>query len=138
MTHSLTSDTERNAQLAVLLAKTFESVGILGVKNMPENLVPKGMEPRSLEHILFITLTVTIDRVRDSMTLWKVARETWEDPETSWLYSPQQLAEAGRAKVHTYMDKCNLSNMTSPDAEYWHTVGISFFKKYDGNPLNFL
>ena len=50
---------------------------------MPEVLTPSGVVPGSLEHILFITFTVSIDYQRDAISLWNSSRETFVDPETS-------------------------------------------------------
>ena len=60
---------------------------------MPENPVPRGIIPGSLDHLLFITLTVSIDYMRDADSLWASARATYGDPRTRYLFDP----ESGRA-----------------------------------------
>ena len=41
---------------------------------MPD-ILPEGVEGGSLEHVLFITLTVSLDYMRDAPTLWESARK---------------------------------------------------------------
>ena len=55
-------DVERGHKTAELLFQAFQTTGILGHKEMPEDIVPVGIEHGSLEHILFITLTVSMFR----------------------------------------------------------------------------
>ena len=78
--NSLVIDSERAGKLAELLHRKFLSTGIFGRVEMPEDLLPKGVIRGSLEHLLFITLTVAIDYQRDANILWEVSRKTWEDP----------------------------------------------------------
>ena len=60
---------------------------------MPEDISPKGVHKGSLEHLLFITLTTSIDYQRDADKLWENARKTYEDQETLYLFSPKRLIQ---------------------------------------------
>jgi len=66
MKPDLRIDTDRGRQLAQLLYGCFYTTGILGNTEMPEDILPAGMNSGSLEHLLFITLTVSIDYQRDA------------------------------------------------------------------------
>jgi hypothetical protein len=105
---------------------------------MPEDILPKGVQKGSLEHILFITLTVSIDYQRDAEVLWASSRQTYEDPESLYLFNPQILHEAPFSKIVRDMQKYKLSKKPQQDAKIWHTVGVTFFKKWQGAPRNFL
>jgi hypothetical protein len=59
-------DRQRGERAAELLYKAFRDGCVHGQKDMPEDIVPGGIEAGSLEHILFITLTVAIDYQRDT------------------------------------------------------------------------
>jgi hypothetical protein len=65
-------DSERGKQLANLLYNSFSTTGILRNTEMLEDILPAGMQKGSLEHLLFITLTVSIDYHRDPMhhSMW--------------------------------------------------------------------
>ncbi len=105
---------------------------------MPEDLPPAGVTTGSLEHLLFITLTVAIDYQRDAIDLWRSSRDAFEDPLTRFLYNPQALHEAGVSKVGQDMQRHRLSKKLQKDAFIWHTIGVTFHKKWAGDPRRFL
>jgi hypothetical protein len=92
----------------------------------------------SLKHILFITLTVSIDYQRDAAALWESSRLTFDDPATSYLFDPQILHETPLSTIVHDMQKHALSRKPQKDAGIWSNVGISFYKKWQGDPRNFL
>jgi hypothetical protein len=67
----LATDIDRGRAVAKLLHEAFHTTGIHGRNDMPEDSRPVGVERGSLEHILFLTLTVSIDYQRDANTLWR-------------------------------------------------------------------
>lgn len=129
---------ERGKQIANLLIEQFSTNGIFGHKQMPEDLIPQGVNKGSLEHRLFITLTVSIDYIRDADDLWKSARATYEDTDTRYLFSPKDLIEKPPEEVKRDLQKYELSKKPDKDALIWSTIAHTLFHKYDGNPLNFL
>ncbi len=131
-------DIEKGKQIAPLLNEAFQKTGIHGRMDMPEDKPPAGVEISSLEHILFLTLTVAIDYQRDANTLWESARRTYEDPVTRYLFNPKALHEAPVMQVVNDMRKYGLSKKPQKDAYIWRTIGISFHKKWNGDPRNFL
>jgi hypothetical protein len=58
--NSLTINSKGGRKLAKLLQRKFFTSGIFRKVEMPEDIFPKGMTRGSLEHLLFITLTVAI------------------------------------------------------------------------------
>lgn len=75
----VTIDIPRGKELASLLYKNFREEGIHGHKDMPEDLLPSGVAAGSIEHLYFITLTVSIDYMRDADSLWASSRRTFEE-----------------------------------------------------------
>lgn len=131
-------DITRGKQVAPLLFHSFKTTGIHGRTEMPEDIVPNGVVKGSLEHILFITLTVSIDYQRDADALWASSRRTYEDPETRYLFNPRLLQETPFPKIVRDMQKYKLSKKPQQDANTWHTVGVTFYEKWQGDPRNFL
>ena len=131
-------DPDRGKRLANLLYDCFATTGIHGNTEMPEDILPADMKSGSLEHLMFITQTVSIDYQRDANTLWAVARKTFEDPETRYLFDPASLHKTRPKQIKKDMQKYGLSKKFKKDPYIWRTVGVTFLKKYDGNPLNFL
>ncbi|MCZ7645945.1 MAG: hypothetical protein M5U26_11785 [Planctomycetota bacterium] len=116
----------------------YASTGIFGFKDMPEDLPPKGVEHGSLEHVLFITLTVAIDYQRDATVLWDASRRSYEDTETRYLFDPRLVHEARAAKVLEDMRRYGLSKKPKKDAWIWRTVAVTFHKKWGGDPRRML
>ena len=131
-------DSNRGKKLAKKLYNCFSTTGIFGNTEMPEDLLPIGVDKGSIEHLLFITLSVSIDYQRDANIMWAASRKTYEDSETRYLFDPGSLHSSQPKTIEQGMFKYRLSKKYKKDAHIWRTVGVSFLKKYDGNPLNFL
>ncbi|MBT0652909.1 hypothetical protein [Geomobilimonas luticola] len=131
-------DQERIKAMANKLHTTLISSGILGKREMPEYLLPLGVEEGSLEHILFITLTVSLDYQRDADTLWKRSRMAYQDERTRYLFDPKLLHEVPYKTIKNDLQKHNVSQKITKDAEIWRTVGVTFYKKWEGDPRKFL
>jgi len=135
---TLSLNIEKGRQIAPLLYKAFATTGIHGRVDMPEDEPPAGVTAGSLEHILFLTQTVAIDYQRDAPALWQSARMTYEDPSTRYLFEPAEVYETPFSIVMKDMQKYGLSKKQRNDAFIWSTVALSFLKKWDGDPRNFL
>lgn len=131
-------DNKRCLEVAQLLYHSFATTGIHGQTEMPEDITPNGVERGSLEHILFITLTVSIDYQRDAVALWRSSRRTYEDTETNYLFNPRMLHEKPISEIVRDMQKYRLSQKPNKDANIWRTVGLTFYKKWQGDPRKFL
>lgn len=131
-------DANRGRKVADSLYRAFSTTGIHGRSVMPEDITPKGVERGSLEHLLFITLSVSIDYQRDADQLWRSARKTFEDPETAYLFDPESLHKTPRKKQVKDLQKHSLSKKQNQDQWIWSTVGVTFYKKWADDPRNFL
>jgi hypothetical protein len=135
---SIVIDNERGKKVAEHLYNSFTTKGIHGRTDMPEDITPNNVVRGSLDRIFFITLTVSIDYQRDAPSLWESSRKTFDDPETRYLFGPKLLHETPFRKIVEDMQKYKLSKKPQKDANIWRTVGVTFYKKYEGKPRNFL
>jgi len=135
---SIIIDKERGKKVAELLYNSFSTTGIHGRTDMPEDITPNRVVRGSLDHILFLTLTVSIDYQRDAPSLWESSRRTFDDPETRYLFDPKLLHETPLRKIIEDMQKYKLSKKTKKDAYIWRTIGVTFYKKWEGDPCKFL
>jgi len=135
---TLTIDYERARTVAPILYEEFRSNGIFGKKDMPEDITPCGMSVGSREHLLFLTLTVSIDYQRDAHALWDSARATYEDPVTRYLFEPGELTSVPFTTMMDDMQKHGLSKKKRQDAWIWRTVAVTFNKKWKNDPQEFL
>lgn len=135
---AIQTDPQKGRKVAELLYSSFSTTGILGRTEMPEDLTPHGVARGSLDHILFLTLTVSIDYQRDAVALWRNSRETFEGAATRYLFDPKSLHETSPRQITPDMQIHELSKKPKKDAHIWRTVGVTFFKKWESNPRNFL
>jgi len=70
--------------------------------------------------------------------LWESSRRTFEDRETRFLFDPQALHETPPRRLREVMQKYKLSKKPRRDAHIWRTVGVTFYKKWNGDPKKFL
>lgn len=127
-------DYKKGKEVAEHLYNRFSSSGI----EMPEDIILKDIQRGSLEHLLYITLTVSIDYTRDASLLWENSRKTFEDKETKYLFNPKSTAETKLDKIIEDMHKHKLSKKPAQDAYIWQTISKTFYEKWNGDPLKFL
>jgi hypothetical protein len=138
-TGGLEIDAARAGEIARLLAgpESQSARALLG-DEMPESYPPVGVEAGSLEHLLFITLIVSIDYMRDADQLWQAGRETYEDSETRFVFDPERVHRASVSEIRRGLAKHKLSKKPNQDVRIWRTVAVSFHKKWEGDPKRFL
>lgn len=151
--NQLKINSENGRDAAVILFDRFNSKeGIFGHNIMPEDILPvwnsdltsSGIKKGSYEHLMFITLVVSIDYQRDANRLWESGRKTFEDEETRWLFFPKEVVEKQHSQIKSAMMKHGLYKVgTNPrtglgDVEIWSKVSKSFFDVYDSNPMNLI
>lgn len=105
---------------------------------MPEDKPPDGVEKGSLKHLLFITLTVAIDYMRDANQVWDSARRTYEDGSTQYLFDPVAIHKKGLTRVQRGLLQHGLARRPDRDAHTWHAIGVTLYKKWGGDPRRFL
>lgn len=135
---SIEINSEKGRKLAEILHNSFSTVGIFGRTEMPEDVIPKGIQRGSQDHLLFITFSVSIDYTREAPQLWESAKNTYEDPETRYLFNPESVYETSFNKIRLDMQKHKLSKKYNKDAQIWRTIALTFYKKWDNDPLNFI
>jgi len=68
-TMSLEINSVKGKRIAEHPYNTYFTEGIFGTTEMSEDALPRGIKRGSLEHVLFITLTVSIDHQREAHSL---------------------------------------------------------------------
>ena len=135
---ALEIDIERGRKIASFLPGLFAREGLNGRSGMPEDSPPDGVTVGSLEHVLFITLTVAIDYQRDANQLWEAARISYQDPDIHYLFKPASFFELKQSIIEKDMAKYGLSRKFRRDPWYWRTNALTFFKKWSSDPRKFL
>ncbi len=133
--NTLKPDAEKGKKILEILLE--KSKDLCKERLMPEDLLPKGVEEGSKEHILFLTLTLGIDYLRDANKLWNASREAFEDPQTNYLFDSQTLSQTPVEKVKEDLKRKGMPlRFSDKDSKIWKTLGQTFYEEWDGNPFN--
>ncbi len=137
---ALTPNMERARELASILYQAFlpTGPGILGTHAMPEDQLPAGMSEGSRQHLLFLTLTVSVDYMRNATRLWEASRAAYENPATRYLFEPKNVCEFGFERVRADLQRAGISRKPNRDANAWFTISKTLHSKWAGNPDAFL
>jgi len=139
----LVTNPRKAKDVAVILYEKFNSEeGIFGHNIMPEDLQPRWgsdlsasiIERGSYEHLMFITLVVSIDYQRDADQLWEAGRKTFEDERTRWLFFPTELVRRDFPEVVGAMKVHKLAKKPQKDAGIWSRVSRSLHEFHDSSP----
>lgn len=135
---ALVCDPARAGKVGPLLYSAFNEspTGIFGHTTMPEDILPSGVEEGSLEHRMFITLTVSIDYMRDAEALWAASRNAFEDKHTRYLFYPHEVAVVEPARVVRDLQMSGVALRPNQDGHIWRTVSLTLLGKWRGDPLN--
>lgn len=129
----LVADAGRARIAARRLLEAWEGPGIFGVRDMPESMLPAGMERGSVEHACFITLTVAIDYMRDAADLWRAARDTFEDPSTRWTFDPFEIGQR-HGELRPALEAHRVVRRQEDDPATWGAVAAGLVQSADGDP----
>lgn len=110
---------------------------LLGVTaKMPEEALSIGINDE-LQRLLYLTLTVGIDYQRDALSLWRHARERFDDPKTRWLFKPSEVANRTVDDVLSALKTGNpRAALRYPrhDARWWHRNASTLATEFEGDP----
>ncbi len=141
---NLNKDINKAKQVAKILHSKFNSKeGIFGHNNMPEDVKPDTIKWGSevpgaskYEYLMFITMVVSIDYMRNANRLWESGRITFNDEPTKWLFFPKEVVKHNIEDVKKAMQKHKLSQRPTKDSNIWFKVAESLNKIYEDDPLN--
>jgi len=126
---------ERARLAGARLFEAFEGSGpgIFGTKEMPEDLLPSGVERGSEEHLRFITFTVSIDYMRDAVQLWRASREAFESDKARLIFDPTRVMGMAPDDLQSWLMNLSISRKHAPDAVTWHAVASVLESFFDGS-----
>ena len=143
--NNLKIDIERGKKAAATLYDRFNSgEGIFDINTMPEDILWASDLPEtavhkgSYEHLMFITMVVSIDYMRNADKLWAAGRKSMEDPKTRWLFNPREVIEKPMEEIKAAMKTHSLSQKHNKDADTWMRVSESFVRIYNSDPRNLI
>ena len=128
----------RGKILAPLLTEQYRR-GIFGKKQTPEYTLPKGMKAGSRDHLRFITICAPLSYIRDANELHRIARMTFEDPETRFLFHPKAVVKKTVPQVYEALERHGLGKRIYREtSSFIIPLSKNLVYLYDGDPYNLL
>lgn len=106
--------------------------GELGGEVMPEDENPH-LEKNSKENYLYFTLPMALNYQRNSYTLWKGANQTYQDPETKFVFEPEIVVHSSFEEVQNALTKYKVALQKNKQTEIWIRLCQSIIDLYDGD-----
>ena len=135
---TLKSDIERTKKVASDLIQVYYSSEFFKELEMPDYSPPNGVSAGSTEHIVFLTLTLSTDPLGNTPEIWKVSRKAFDDDKTKYLYSPEALCEKSTEQILRDLINSGFGKRKRKDAENWKKIGVSIYRRWGGDPRNFI
>ncbi|MBI2808672.1 MAG: hypothetical protein HYX68_27095 [Planctomycetes bacterium] len=96
--------------------------------------LPRG----SRENYLYFTLPCCVNFQRSSPAMWQSALRTFNDPDTAYLFSPENVCARDRGRVAKDLIKHRLALQTNRHPEIWMRICRTLCDHYDGDPRKIL
>jgi len=92
---TLVSNRERTSKIIEILLDWYYNKHdkLFTNAELPESKIHHTIIKGSDEHLLWITMTVTINYQRNAKQLWQAGQDTWNDDQTRWVYYPSSVIE---------------------------------------------
>lgn len=113
----------------------FES-GMIPVLSSHE--VNPGFPKDSRENYLYFTLPPCINFQRSSPAMWASALKTYEDPETRYVFFPEEVVKRSREEVQASLVKHKLALQKNKHTDIWMTVSKAFHNYFKDDPRELL
>ena len=124
---------------------TAKKQGKLGECIMPEDSSPVFLTSENEAKLAYFTLPMALNYQRDSYKLWEAALKTWNDPETSKVFSAGWSADASRAELQENLTKHKLALQPNKHIDTWQKISKtvdnefgSFEKLFEASDNDFL
>lgn len=92
-------DIERGIEIIKFLHQAYTEKSFFDFTQLPEDVLPVGMDKGSNDHLLYLTLVSSVAYLRKEERLWPAARETWEDEEKRYLFYPDKILSSDPVTV---------------------------------------
>ena len=117
------------------LKKAFET-GL--IKQGHKHEVNPGLPKGGRINYLYFTLPVSINYQRSSPAMWASALETYNDPETNYLFYPEKVAERSFEHLQADLTKHKLALQRNRHVQIWQKLATTLAEHYDSDPRKIL
>ena len=127
---------ERALNVGKMLIEAYRKKGILGIRRLPDDILPDGVISGSPDHLLFLTFASFISYRQPATKFWKNARKAFTDKDTSSLFLPEKISDMESSEMQDLLDKHSLVEGRPEAVDIWKTIGVVLAKEFNSNPLD--
>lgn len=125
----------KHLRLIVALHKEFLAGNIPGPS---QHEVHPNLPISSRENYLYFTLPCALNFQRNSPNLWRSALETYNDPQTNYLFFPEKVVQRTEDEVRMDMVKHKLALQPNKHTNIWYRLSKTLAQNYNSDPRVFL
>jgi hypothetical protein len=92
-----------------------------------------GLTRESRENFLYFTLAPAVNFQRNSEALWRAAASTYRDPETRFVFFPEESARP-ESEYREALMKYALASFTQKHTRIWYTISQTLAQNYNADP----
>jgi hypothetical protein len=104
------------------------------IERLAQHEVNPGLDKGDRLNYLYFTLPVSINFQRNSPALWQAALKTYQDPQTNYLFLPEQVVTKERSQVQQDLLKHRLGLQPNKHTDIWLKIATTLHEQYQDDP----
>lgn len=104
------------------------------IPRLAEHEVHPDLDPTSRERYLYFTLPVSLNFQRNSPAMWRSALATWNDPQTHYLFFPEEVTKRSFEEVQQDLIKHKLALQKNKHPLIWTALSKTLHDFYNNDP----
>lgn len=108
------------------------------IPTLSQHEVHPNVDISSRENYLYFTLPPCLNFQRSSPAMWAAALKTWDDPNTNYLYFPEQVILKSREQIQKDLLKHKLALQLNKHTDIWIAISKVFSLEYKNDPRELL
>ncbi len=103
------------------------------IPTLAQHEVNPGLDKGSRENYLYFTLPCCINFQRSSPAMWQSALKTYEDPQTRYLFFPEEVMNTPIEKVREDLLKHKLGLQPNKHVQIWLAIAGTLYRHFDSD-----
>ncbi len=104
------------------------------IPKLAEHEVHPNLDSASRERYLYFTFPVCLNFQRNSPAMWRSALATWNDPETQYLFFPEEVVKHSFEEIQRDLVKHKLALQKNKHPLIWSAISKTLHELYNNDP----
>lgn len=106
------------------------------IPQLQQHEVNPGLDKSSRENYLYFIMTCSLNFQRNSPKTWQSAFNTWNDPETRFVFSPEKVIKTDIENLRRSLLKHKLALQPNKHIVIWSTIMKTWADQFNADPRN--